>query len=91
MVNGAFEDFAIDGIRSPYETNSCLIRTIQEVLPIKRTQKSGTIVNISPRAGKIGYPLALLNEVQNLQGQNGYFEMKLKCQGCTLSYDKMNH
>lgn len=89
MVNVAFEDFAIR-IKSPYETNSCLIRTSQEVLPIKRTQVWNNCEYYS-RAGKIGYPLALLNEVRNLQGLNQYLdEMKLKCQRCTLSYDKMN-
>ena len=56
-LTGAFEDLAMDEIKSQYETNVFgLIRTTQAVLPIMRKQKSGTIVNISSGAGRFGYP-----------------------------------
>src|ERR1051325_3058535 len=54
-LNGAFEDLAMDEIKSQYETNVFgLIRVTQAVLPIMRRQKSGTIVNISSGAGRFG-------------------------------------
>jgi NAD(P)-dependent dehydrogenase (short-subunit alcohol dehydrogenase family) len=54
---GAFEDLAIEEIKAQYETNLFgLIRTSQVVLPIMRKQKSGTIVNISSGAGRVGIP-----------------------------------
>src|ERR1041385_4256741 len=56
-LNGAFEDLAMDEIKSQYETNVFgLIRVTQAVLPIMRRQKSGTIVNISSGAGRFGFP-----------------------------------
>jgi NAD(P)-dependent dehydrogenase (short-subunit alcohol dehydrogenase family) len=56
-LNGAFEDLAMDEIKSQYETNVFgLIRTTQAVLPIMRRQKSGIIVNISSGAGRFGFP-----------------------------------
>ncbi|NOJ28186.1 MAG: short-chain dehydrogenase [Nitrososphaera sp.] len=56
---GAFEDLAIDEIKSQYETNVFgLIRTTQAVLPAMRRQRSGIIVNISSGAGRFGYPAA---------------------------------
>lgn len=56
-LTGAFEDLEMDEIKSQYETNVFgLIRTTQEVLPIMRKQKSGTIINISLGAGRFGYP-----------------------------------
>jgi NAD(P)-dependent dehydrogenase (short-subunit alcohol dehydrogenase family) len=56
-LTGAFEDLAIEEIKTRYETNLFgLIRTTQTVLPIMGKQKSGTIVNISSGAGRFGYP-----------------------------------
>ena len=56
-LTGAFEDLAIEEIKAQYETNLLgLIRTSQAVLPIMREQKSGTIVNISSGAGRVGLP-----------------------------------
>ena len=57
VLSGAFEDLAMDEIKTQYDTNVFgLIRTTQAVLPIMRRQKSGIIVNISSGAGKFGYP-----------------------------------
>jgi NAD(P)-dependent dehydrogenase (short-subunit alcohol dehydrogenase family) len=58
-LTGAFEDLAMDEIKTLYETNVFgLIRTTQSVLPIMRKQKSGLIVNISSGVGKFGIPTA---------------------------------
>ena len=57
VVNGAFEDLAMEEIKAQYETNLFgVIRVTQAVLPIMRKQKSAIIVNISSGAGRFGYP-----------------------------------
>ena len=67
-LNGAFEDLGMDEIKAQFETNVFgLIRTTQAVLPIMRSQKSGTIINISSAAGRFGFPGAPLMLAQNLQ------------------------
>lgn len=54
---GALEDFKIADIKKQFETNFFgAIRTIQQVLPIMRNQRSGNIVNISSISGLIGFP-----------------------------------
>ncbi len=54
---GALEDQDIEHIKKQFETNLFgTIRTIQQVLPIMRNQRSGIIVNISSISGQIGFP-----------------------------------
>jgi len=54
---GALEDQSIEHIKKQFETNVFgAIRTIQQVLPIMRDQRSGIIVNISSISGQIGFP-----------------------------------
>jgi short-subunit dehydrogenase len=54
---GALEDLLIEDIKKQFETNVFgAIRTIQQVLPVMRNQRSGIIVNISSMSGYIGFP-----------------------------------
>ena len=55
---GAAEDLGIDEVKKQFDTNFYgIIRTIKEVLPTMRKQKSGSIVNISSAIGFGGMPL----------------------------------
>ena len=54
---GCLEDLTIDELKAQFETNFFAVaRLIQKIAPIMRNQKSGTIVNISSVAGRIGFP-----------------------------------
>lgn len=54
---GCTEDVSLDDFRKQFETNFfSIVRIIQEVAPIMRNQKSGSIVNISSVAGRMGLP-----------------------------------
>ena len=54
---GALEDQSIEHIKKQFETNLLgAIRTIQQVLPIMRNQRSGIIINISSISGQVGFP-----------------------------------
>ena len=54
---GCVEDVSVDEFRTQFETNFfSIIRLIQEVGPTMRKQCSGTIVNVSSVAGRIGFP-----------------------------------
>ena len=56
---GCVEDVSIDEFKAQFETNFfAIIRLIQEVGPTMREKGSGTIVNISSYAGRIGFPVS---------------------------------
>ena len=55
---GSLEDSSLDEIKAQFETNFFgAIRVMKEVIPIMRKQKTGTIVNVSSVAGRIGFPM----------------------------------
>lgn len=54
---GFFEELSLDEIRNQFETNFFGVLNItKKVIPIMRSQKSGTIINISSGAGQVGFP-----------------------------------
>jgi NADP-dependent 3-hydroxy acid dehydrogenase YdfG len=60
-LGGIFESLSPEKIRQQFNTNVLgLMDVTRAVLPIMRKQKSGTIINVSSRAGIIGQPLISL-------------------------------
>ena len=57
LLIGPLEELSIREFKEQFETIFGAIRVIKEVLPIKRRQRAGIIVNISSLAGRIGLPL----------------------------------
>jgi NAD(P)-dependent dehydrogenase (short-subunit alcohol dehydrogenase family) len=56
-IFGCLEDLTIEELKAQFETNFfAIVRMIQEVAPIMRKQKEGSIVNVSSVAGRIGFP-----------------------------------
>jgi short-subunit dehydrogenase len=54
---GFFEDLTLDEIRNQFETNFFgVLNMTKKIIPIMRSQKSGTIINISSGAGQVGFP-----------------------------------
>ena len=54
---GFFEDLSLDEIKNQFETNFFGVLNITKmIIPIMRSQKSGTIINISSGAGQVEFP-----------------------------------
>jgi NAD(P)-dependent dehydrogenase (short-subunit alcohol dehydrogenase family) len=78
---GSVEDSSLDEIKAQFETNFFgAIRVMQKVIPIMRKQKSGTIVNVSSIAGRIGFPLgsAYVSSKFALEGLSESMSYELK-------------
>jgi NAD(P)-dependent dehydrogenase (short-subunit alcohol dehydrogenase family) len=76
---GALEDLSIVEIKAQFETNFFgVIRVTQQVIPVMRKQKSGTIVNISSVGGRMGIP-----------GLSAYHSTKFALEGLSesISYE----
>ncbi|MDQ3835973.1 MAG: SDR family oxidoreductase [Thermoproteota archaeon] len=76
---GALEDLSIEEIQDQLDTNLLgTIRATQQVLPIMRAQKSGTIVNVTSALGRFGLP-----------GTPAYVASKFALEGLTdsLAYE----
>jgi len=56
---GTVEDVSIQEFKEQFETNFfAIIRIIQKIAPTMRKQGSGSIVNVSSVAGRIGFPVS---------------------------------
>ena len=78
---GSVEESSLDEIKAQFETNFFgAIRVIKEVIPIMRKQRSGTIVNVSSVAGRIGFPMgsAYVSSKFALEGLSESMSYELK-------------
>lgn len=78
---GSVEDSSLDEIKAQFETNFFgAIRVMQKVIPIMRKQKTGTIVNVSSIAGRIGFPMgsAYVSSKFALEGLSESMSYELK-------------
>ena len=76
---GALEDLSIEEIKAQFETNFFgVVRVTQQVLPVMRKQKSGTIVNVSSVGGRMSFP-----------GLSAYHSTKFALEGLSesISYE----
>jgi len=56
---GTVEDVSMNEFKEQFETNFfSIIRLIQKVSPVMRKQGSGTMINVSSVAGRIGFPVS---------------------------------
>ena len=56
---GTVEDVSMNEFKEQFETNFfSIIRLIQKVAPVMRKQGSGTLINVSSVAGRIGFPVS---------------------------------
>src|SRR6476659_970303 len=80
-VTGAVEDSTLDEIKAQFETNFFgAIRVMQKVIPIMRKKKTGTIVNVSSIAERIGFPMgsAYVSSKFALEGLSESISYELK-------------
>jgi len=78
---GSVEDSTLDEIKAQFETNFFgAIRVMQKVIPIMRKKKTGTIVNVSSIAGRIGFPMgsAYVSSKFALEGLSESMSYELK-------------
>ena len=78
---GSVEDSSLDEIKAQFETNFFgAIRVMQQVIPIMRKQRTGTIVNVSSVAGRIGFPMgsAYVSSKFALEGLSESMSYELK-------------
>jgi NAD(P)-dependent dehydrogenase (short-subunit alcohol dehydrogenase family) len=78
---GSVEESSLDEIKAQFETNFFgAIRVIKEVIPIMRKQRTGTIVNVSSVAGRIGFPMgsAYVSSKFALEGLSESISYELK-------------
>jgi NAD(P)-dependent dehydrogenase (short-subunit alcohol dehydrogenase family) len=76
---GSLEDLSIEEIKAQFETNFFgVVRVTQQILPIMRKHKGGTIVNVSSVGGRIGLP-----------GLSAYHSTKFALEGLSesISYE----
>jgi NAD(P)-dependent dehydrogenase (short-subunit alcohol dehydrogenase family) len=78
---GSVEDSSLDEIKTQFETNFFgAIRVMRKVIPIMRKQRTGTIVNVSSVAGRIGFPMgsAYVSSKFALEGLSESMSYELK-------------